>query len=76
MNRKVRENTPFSIIMSIYKNDRLEFVRESITSILDQSYKDFDLYILYDGPIEPSVKEYISELDDCRLNVIERNENR
>ena len=76
MNRKVRENAPFSIIMSIYKNDRLEFVRESITSILDQSYKDFDLYILYDGPIEPSVKEYISELDDCRLNVIERNENR
>lgn len=65
-----------SVIISIYKNDRLEFVRESITSILDQTYKDFDLYILYDGPIEQSIREYISGLDDNRVNVIERKENR
>ena len=37
----------FSIIMPTY--NRAEFIMESISSVLDQSFKDFELIIVDDG---------------------------
>lgn len=48
-----------AVIMSIYKNDRLSFIIESIESILNQSYKSCDLYIAIDGPVSKDVEDYI-----------------
>ena len=41
-----------AVIMSIYRNDRIDFVNLAVESILNQTYKDFDYYILYDGPVD------------------------
>ena len=38
--------------MSIYRNDRIDFVKLAVESILNQTYKDFDYYIQYDGPVD------------------------
>lgn len=62
--------------MSIYKNDRLRFVREAIESILTQSYHDFDFYIIYDGPIKENIQNYLYSIGDNRIKIIERNENK
>lgn len=62
--------------MSIYKNDRLEYVKLAVESILDQTYRKFDFYIQYDGPIRSEVDEYLSGLTDKRVKIQRRRENK
>ena len=62
--------------MSLYKNDRLDFVKLAVESILGQTYKDFDYYIQYDGPIHPEVDAYLSGLTDERVKIQCREENK
>lgn len=64
-----------AVIMSIYKNDNVNYVKQSVESILNQSYKDFDFYIQYDGFIDQEVDAFISTLLDERIIVRRRNEN-
>lgn len=71
-----RLNRNLALIMSLYKNDRLEFVKLAVESILGQTYKDFDYYIQYDGPIHPEVDAYLSCLTDERLKIQRRAENK
>ena len=62
--------------MSLYKNDRLEFVKLAVESILGQTYTNFDFYIQYDGPIRPEVDELLSGLTDKRVKIQRRAENK
>lgn len=65
-----------AVIMSMYKNDVVEFVKLSVESILNQTYKELDLYIQYDGPIRKEVDEYLCALTDERMHIQRRDENR
>jgi len=65
-----------AVIMSVYKNDIAGYVKQSITSILEQSYQDFDLYLQYDGFIQQEVDDYICSLTDERLVVRKRDTNK
>lgn len=65
-----------SVIMSLYKSDRLEFVKLAVESILSQTYTIFDFYIQYDGPIHPEVDAYLSGLTDERVKIQRREENK
>ena len=69
-------NHKIAVIMSLYKNDRLEYVKLAVESILGQSYHDFDFYIQYDGPIRPEVDGYLSALADERVKIQRRAENK
>jgi len=64
-----------AVIMSIYINDRSDYVREAIESILTQTYSDFHLYIAFDGPVSIEVDKYITTLNDKRIKLfrIEKN---
>lgn len=64
------------VIMSLYKNDRLEFLQLAITSILTQTYNDFEFYIQSDGPIQPECMKYLETLDDERIHLRYRDENK
>lgn len=65
-----------AVIMSVYKNDVLEFVRPSVESILNQTYDDFDFFIQYDGPVRTDVDGYLSALEDGRVRIYRRDENK
>ena len=65
-----------AVIMSLYKNDRLEFVKLAVESILGQTYKDFDYYIQFDGAIDASVETYLIGLKDERIKISARSENK
>ena len=65
-----------AVIMSLYKNDTLEYVKLATESILNQSYRDFDFYIQYDGHIQQDVDNFLSSIDDDRINIKKRNENK
>ena len=66
------------VIMSIYKNDILSAVTQSIESILGQSYKEFEFCIQLDGKIRLDVFEYLQALSikDLRVKIINRTLNR
>lgn len=65
-----------AVIMSIYKNDRLSFVKESVESILTQTCNNFDFYIQYDGPIADDINHYLSSLNDTRIHIHRRESNK
>lgn len=64
-----------AVIMSLYKNDRLEFVKLAVESIMAQTFSYFDFFIQYDGPVRPEVDQYLSGLTDERLKIQRREEN-
>jgi len=59
--------TDLAVIMSIYKNDRLEYVRQSVQSILDQTFSKFHYYIIFDGPVNQGIDSFITSINDSRL---------
>lgn len=65
-----------AVIMSLYKNDRLEFVKLAIDSILHQTYSGFDFYIQFDGNVSEDVDAFISNLSDERIKVYRRSDNK
>ena len=69
-------NKKIAVIMSLYRNDRIDFVRLAVESILNQTYKDFDYYIQYDGPVVAEVDAYLSGLKDGRVRIQRRAENK
>jgi len=56
-----------AVIMSIYHNDRLKFVSESVESILNQTFRDFHYYLVFDGPVSEDIDSYVSSLTDERI---------
>lgn len=65
-----------AVIMSLYKSDILEYVKLAVESILHQTFCDFDFYIQYDGPVKDDVDKYLSSIDDGRIKICKRNENK
>ena len=61
-----------AVIMSLYKNDKLEYVKLAVESILNQSYHNFDFFVQYDGPIKEDVDSYLMEQNDKRMKIYKR----
>jgi len=62
--------------MSLYYADRFAFVKESVESILNQSFRNFDYYIAFDGPVSDDIDSYISSLKDSRVKLHRLESNR
>lgn len=67
--------TDLAVIMSIYKNDRLEFVKESVQSMLDQTFSEFHYFLIFDGPVQPEVETYVRALSDERIKLFSLGKN-
>ena len=65
-----------AVIMSVYKNDKVSYVKQAVESILQQTYSNFDYYIQSDGPVAVEVDEYLYGLTDKRIHIQWRAENK
>lgn len=65
-----------AVIMSVYINDKIEYVRQAIESLIYQTFDAFDIFIIFDGPVSKEVKLYIDDLSDSRVKVLKRDNNR
>lgn len=66
-----------SVILPVYKKDKVEYLRKSVESILNQTYKDIHLYIGVDGPVGDNLKEVLQLLEkQNNVSVVWFKENR
>ncbi|RKD12408.1 hypothetical protein BCY91_12215 [Pelobium manganitolerans] len=70
---KAVENSLVSVIMPVYNASA--YLEEAITSILDQSYQNFEFIIINDGSKDDTV-EIIKRFDDARIKLIDEKENK
>jgi glycosyltransferase involved in cell wall biosynthesis len=59
--------TDLAVIMSVYKNDIISHLKESVQSILNQTYNNFSYYLVVDGPVNSDIETYINSLNDSRV---------
>ena len=65
-------NPKISVVMSVYNGEK--HLRESIESILNQTFTDFEFIIVNDGSTDNSL-EIIKSYDDERIKIINNEEN-
>jgi glycosyltransferase involved in cell wall biosynthesis len=61
--------TDLAVIMSVYINDRAEYVIQSVQSILNQTFTDFTYFLIFDGPVKPDIDSFIASVKDKRLKL-------
>lgn len=65
------DRTLFSIITSIYKNDKPEFVRVALDSMLvNQSVKPSEIVLVQDGPVPEVLSSLLSEYEQNYADVM------
>lgn len=52
----------FSVCISVYKNDKLEFVNESLLSILNQTFRPAEIILVVDGPVTSELDAFLSQM--------------
>lgn len=65
-----------AVIQSLYKNDKPEYLKLSLDSILNQTLHDFVLFLGIDGPIGKDLRAVVESIDDDRLRIVESKENK
>jgi glycosyltransferase involved in cell wall biosynthesis len=65
-----------AVIIPVYLKDNPEFFKKAVQSILEQSYKDFHLFIAADGPLSNPINAYINTLPQTDTHIIQYETNR
>tara|TARA_B110000211_G_scaffold184861_1_gene209649 strand:- start:1015 stop:1845 length:831 start_codon:yes stop_codon:yes gene_type:complete len=66
-----------AVAMSVYKADKINFLKLAINSLLTQTYSDITIFIAVDGSVHHEVKEFLDELnakDNFFISFYEKNE--
>ena len=58
----VKTNEKFSVVMSVYKNDNVEFFELAVSSLLCQTVPPDEIVLVVDGPVGIKIKSSISKV--------------
>ena len=66
-----------SVIMSVYNADNYDILVNSVNSILDQSFKDFEFIICDDGSSNVETRKFLKKINelDYRIKIIGYDQN-
>ena len=59
----MKSNLKFSVLISVYVNDKAEFFLQAINSIYNQTLPPNEVVLVVDGPISSKTKNYIKDLE-------------
>ena len=66
-----------AVLLPVYKNDSIDFLKKSVGSILEQTIRDFHIYIGVDGPVGPNLDECLKTFDqEINITVVRFEVNR
>jgi len=54
---------PFSVVVSVYKNDNPLHFSEALNSVINQTIKPSEIVLVIDGPVPDSINDVIKELE-------------
>lgn len=57
-------NTEFSVSISVYKNDRPEFFRQALDSIINQTLLPSEVVLVVDGPVPNEITKVVKEYEN------------
>lgn len=56
---------PFSVLISVYKNDNPDFIRDAINSIsVNQTLQPSEIILVVDGPVGENINQTLTELNN------------
>lgn len=55
----------YSVLMSVYKNDKADWLEISILSMINQTIEPDEIILMIDGPIPSELEEKINEMTDA-----------
>ena len=65
--KDISSNVPaVAVIMSVY-NEPLQYVKEAIDSILNQTFQNFEIVVVNDNPSRSDYKQFIASYQDSRI---------
>lgn len=56
--QQIETTIPFSVLISVYKKEKAEYLKRALQSVINQTLKPTEIVIVKDGPLT-------KELDDC-----------
>lgn len=65
-----------AVIQSVYKNDNPQYLKLSLDSILNQTSRNFTVFLGIDGEISTDLWSIINNVQDDRLQVIANKKNK
>ena len=60
----------YSVLMSVYKKDSAEFLRDSLMSMINQTIRPTDIVVVKAGPITDNLQKVIDDLNDIYKSII------
>ncbi|WP_332874211.1 glycosyltransferase [Bowmanella yangjiangensis] len=63
-------NCQVVVAMAVYQEDRAEWVAQAIDSILDQTYRDFILVVVADGPLPSAISSFLREKEQRNSQLV------
>lgn len=64
-----------AVVIPVYKNDKLNYFKKSVESILEQTFKDYEFIIAIDGPVSNNIFDYIEDLRKSGIIVLKHDKN-
>src|ERR1019366_8688816 len=65
-----------AVLMSVHHAVDAQVLRQSLESVLNQSWPHFDLFLVLDGPQNAALASYLQTVRDDRLHVVSSPVNR
>ncbi len=75
----VEDYSKYSVLMTVYKNTVLEYLKDSLESMLNQTIEPEQIVIVFDGPVPNDVRDYLYEHRNNQpklFTIVELEENR
>jgi len=64
-----------AVIMSVYKNDKIEYLKECLESLYHQTFKDFDILVQCDGTLPNVITNYLEQsFKDEKIKILNKRE--
>lgn len=63
LQRRSEKNPPFSVLMSVYQKDDVQFFKTALLSVIQQSAVPNEIVIVMDGPVSQGIEEIV---ENCR----------